>query len=131
MVGSIVVSRSRHLRKLAVAGAGVALLTALTVGQAAAFHCYVADKPDDAGNKTTFEVTTETLDGAQVAGNSGNIVLRGAFADVTVGGTTVAEDVFIRGQPVDEGVQGLGTLPSEPHDNGSDEHGVLSLEEPG
>ena len=89
----------------------------VVVGPASAFHCYVADKPTGAG--------AATFDDIKPAGKSGNAIVTGAF----ISGSEVGEeeDVFIRGQQVDEGIQGLGTLPSQPHDNGSEDHGVNAL----
>lgn len=100
-------------RSLIVAIVATALVV-LMAGPALAFHCYVEDKPAGAG--------TGTFDDIHQAGQSGKLYFTGAFLDVGIG-----EDIFVRGQPVDVGVQGIGTLPEAPHVSGSEEHGVNSL----
>jgi hypothetical protein len=110
---------SKLALKLGVAVSGALLAGVMVAGPASAFHCYVADKPAGAG--------AATFDDIKPAGDSGNFIVTGAFIAGSEIGTE--EDVFIRGQQVDEGIQGLGSLPAQPHDNGSEDHGVNALEE--
>ncbi len=102
------------------AGAGIALGVA---GQASAFHCYVADKPEGAG--------AVTLDDLKPAGESGNLTAPGAFINLQeLDPSLPDQEVFFRGQPVppEEGDPvGLGTLPEAPHEAGSPDHGVLDI----
>lgn len=95
-----------------------ALLT--SAAPASAVHCYVTDKPTGAG-AITF---AEALDPNQ-AGKSGKAYYTGAFVTFPSG-----DDVFIRGPEEFPGpdVQGTGGLPQQPHDNGSEDHGVNSLD---
>lgn len=101
-------------RRMLVLAALTAML-ALPAQAAFAFHCTVADKPAGAGAGTLADV--------REAGASGKLVYTGgAFLEVAPG-----VEVFVRGQPVDIGVQGIGTLPHGPHANGPDDHGVIDL----
>lgn len=105
------------MRQTVIVAIAAAALVVLMAGPAFAFHCYVEDKPAGAGAGTFADI--------QPAGESGKLYITGAFLDGSEFG--IEEDIFLRGQPVDVGVQGVGTLPQAPHDSGSEEHGVNSL----
>jgi hypothetical protein len=110
------------MRKVGLYLAGSLLAGAMALGAtgtASAFHCYVENKPEGAGASSLSEI--------KPAGKSGNAVLTGAFVSASeFGGPEV--DVFRRGQPVDDDeLVGLGTLPSQPHENGG-LNGVQSLD---
>ena len=106
-------------RSLVALVGAVVLSLSLGASQALAFHCYVENKPDGAG--------AASFEDAKLTGNGEKIVLPGAFINVSeFGGPD--QDVFRRGQPVDVGepIVGLGSLPSQPHENGGSD-GVQSL----
>jgi hypothetical protein len=107
-------------RVLLVGLLAIALLVAMA-GQALAFHCYNPDKKPGAGAVTEDDI--------KPAGNSGKLVAPGAFLEEEEG-----VEVFIRGglfheEAREEGIVGLGSIPSQAHDNGSPDHGVLALSE--
>jgi hypothetical protein len=95
----------------------VTIFFLMQAGSAFGFHCYVKNKNPDAGDATFADI--------KAAGNSGKLVVPGAFIDGSEFGESV--DVFRHGQPVgEEEIVGVGTLPSQPHTNGGD-NGVQSL----
>jgi hypothetical protein len=111
----------RLTRRLVFALTALALVATFLVSASpvGAFHCYVGDKPQGAGAVAEGDIKD--------AGKSGKQVAPGAFLDGSEIGLDV--DVFIRGKPVgEEEVVGIGTLPEQPHVNGSADHGVLELE---
>ena len=120
------------MRKPLAAVAGVAAML-VPAGPAFALHCKVADKPPGAGVADPDEVKVTS---------SGHVVFPGAFinpAAFTGDPNAPNEDVFIRGggeipeflEEFFEPVNGAGTLPSQPHENGSPDHGVVEIAEPG
>lgn len=110
----------KHVLKFVAGVAVVAFLFVHTAGQASAFHCYVANKPNGAG--------AGTEDDLRMAGISDNLVYTGG-AFVSTEETGLDHDIFVRGQPLpfDVGIQGAGTLPEQPHVSGDDENGVQSI----
>ena len=117
----MILQRRRLLFKVVFPMGIVVLLALLSATSAFANHCYVADKPDGAGTHVTVN-PDGSADGVSEAGNSGNLIVQGAFVDVSAFGVT--QEVFIRGQSIDAGVQGVGTLPEQPLGAGSQDHGV-------
>jgi hypothetical protein len=110
----------RRLIGCVVLGAGLVVLTP-TAGFAV--HCYVANKPADAGAVGFGDI--------KVAGNSEQLVAPGAFIDGDEIGSPV--DLILRGGAdnpfLDLAGESAGSLPPQPHDNGSETNGVLSLED--
>ena len=116
-------SRSLPLRLVVAVVVTVVLLMA-TSGSALAFQCYNANKPVGAG---AFDPETEIYP----SGQSGNMHVRGAF--VTVGPEGQQVDIFVRGGEDHElreefGVSGLGTLPHQARDNGSETNGIQEVD---
>lgn len=109
----------KHVLKLTAGLAVATFLFVQTVGPASAFHCYVANKPAGAGAGTDDDI--------RLAGQSGNLVYTGG-AFLSTEETGLDHDIFVRGQPVPVGIQGLGSLPPQPHVSGDDENGVQELE---